>query len=269
MHNLTGVYWIKDEGPYLEEYIEFHLLQGFDHFIFYDNGSTDNTFEVLNPYIAKGLVELRKYPEEVTKRKNFWVMATCIKEQRGKSKWIHFHAIDERLYSPTGKQLPDLLENYESYAGVCVGWLLVTNNGHETKPDGLIIENYTKVIDDEQKHIKTIIQPDKTREIYPLNPHNFFYIGDNYAVDENFNKIDGPFNTANPYTLNIFKNYHYVTMSREEFECKMNKGVLDHNDSEHYRRPDADIRWSRVNNKPHLEREDLDLLQFVDEIKSK
>ena len=31
MYDLTGIYWIKDEAPYLPEYIEFHLMQGFDH----------------------------------------------------------------------------------------------------------------------------------------------------------------------------------------------------------------------------------------------
>jgi hypothetical protein len=42
MKNLTSIYWIKDEARYIPEFIEFHLLQGFDYFIFYDNKSTDN-----------------------------------------------------------------------------------------------------------------------------------------------------------------------------------------------------------------------------------
>ena len=47
MKNLTSIYWIKNEARYIPEYIEFHLLQGFDHFIFYDNESNDNLLEVI------------------------------------------------------------------------------------------------------------------------------------------------------------------------------------------------------------------------------
>lgn len=268
MKKLTGIYWIKDEGPYLQEYIEFHLLQGFDHFIFYDNKSTDSTKEVLEPYINKGLVELRYYPKEVTQRKNFWLMTHCIQEQRGKSEWIHFHAIDERLYSPTGKSLPKVLEDYKDYAGVCTNWVYVTYSGHESKPEGLIIENYTKVIDDPMKHVKTIIQPDKVLPITPPNPHNFIYPPGECSVDENFNTVNGAWN-HNEYTMNVFKNYHYVTMSREEFNTKCNKGLLDHAHSEHVRRPDSwsKKKWKDVNEKSHLERVDTELLKFVDDIK--
>ena len=41
----------KDEAPYLEEWIEFHLMLGVDHFYLYQNNSTDNYQEVLKPYI--------------------------------------------------------------------------------------------------------------------------------------------------------------------------------------------------------------------------
>ena len=59
MKNLTSIYWIKDEARYIPEFIEFHLLQGFDHFIFYDNKSIDNLTEIIFPYIESGLAEIR------------------------------------------------------------------------------------------------------------------------------------------------------------------------------------------------------------------
>ena len=107
MKNLTAIYWIKNETPYLPEWIEFHLLQGFDHFILYDNDSDDGLEEAMAPYLEEEIVEIRKYPEEVKKSgepKNFWLMSHCIDEQKGKSKWIHFHAIDEFTYCPDGRK---------------------------------------------------------------------------------------------------------------------------------------------------------------------
>ena len=53
---LAFVLIAKNEAPYIEEWINFHVKQGVTHFIIYDNESTDNFREVLEPYIKSGLV---------------------------------------------------------------------------------------------------------------------------------------------------------------------------------------------------------------------
>jgi hypothetical protein len=263
MYNLTGIYWIKDEARYIPEYIEFHLLQGFDHFIFYDNGSTDNLLEVISPYIEEGLVEIRNYPPEVTVRKNFWLMDTCIHEQRGKSKWVHYHALDERLFCPDGKNLVEFLKDYDQYGGVSVGWIFFNSNGHTKRPDGLIIENFTTAFNDGVCHIKTIIQPEKAISTVG-NPHNFFFKETN-AVDENFNVVVRPDNPDN-YSFDKIKLHHYVTMSEEEFNIKSNKGILDHS-IENTRRPDADVQWIACHDENNTYFTNTDLLKYVDIIR--
>ena len=42
---------IKNEAPYLLEWVLFHKLIGVDKFVLYDDYSTDNTKEVLKPLI--------------------------------------------------------------------------------------------------------------------------------------------------------------------------------------------------------------------------
>jgi hypothetical protein len=250
MKSLTGIYWIKNEARYLPEFIEFHLLQGFDHFIFYDNKSDDNLLEVISPYIEAGLVEIRYYPEDLNTSKNFWIMKHCTIEQRGKTKWLHYHASDERLFCPDGRNLVDLLKDYEDYGGLCVGWSFFNSNGHVKRPDGLIIDNFTNSFNDGGKHIKTIIQPDKALEAAG-NPHNFVYIEGQFSVDENFKRVDGPWNTMNDYTFNKVKLHHYVTMSKEEYDIKQGKGILDHN-QEDVRRGGADVMWDAYHAQPEL-----------------
>lgn len=246
MKNLTAIYWIKDESRYIPEYIEFHLLQGFDHFILYDNKSTDDLLNVVSPYIESGILEIRYYPEDLKGSKNFWLMDHCIVEQRGKTKWLHYHAIDERLYCPNGGRVVDLLPEYENYGGLCVGWEFFNSNGHITRPEGLIIDNFTQSAKDPNCHIKTIIQPDKAIKTIGT-PHNFYFQNTN-AVDENFNIVSGNFNPKN-YSMNKIKLNHYVTLSREEFDIKMNKGILDHA-QENQRRRDSEISW---NHHEHLQ----------------
>lgn len=47
---------MKNEKPYLKEWLEYHLLQGVEHFYLCDNGSTDGTDAYLEPYVAKGVI---------------------------------------------------------------------------------------------------------------------------------------------------------------------------------------------------------------------
>lgn len=242
MKNLTSIYWIKNEARYIPEYIEFHLLQGFDHFIFYDNESNDNLLEVISPYIEQNLVEIRYYPELGNQSKNFWIMNHCCNEQKTKTKWLHFHALDERLYCPDGSKVTDFLEDYEQYGGVAVAWTYFNSNGHQKRPEGLIIDNFTEYYDDPWKHIKTIIQPSKTQG-HNGNPHCFRYSSGHLAVDENFNPTPGPF-SKNDYTYNKIKLNHYLTLSYEEHQEKVNKGLLDHGSStENVRRKGAEDAW--------------------------
>ncbi len=48
----------KNEAPWIREWIEYHRLLGVEHFYLFENESTDNTVEVLRPYIDQGLVEV-------------------------------------------------------------------------------------------------------------------------------------------------------------------------------------------------------------------
>jgi hypothetical protein len=53
---------LKNKRRYVREWIEFHLMMGVSHFIFYDHGSNDRVEEVLEPYIQKGIVTFFSWP---------------------------------------------------------------------------------------------------------------------------------------------------------------------------------------------------------------
>lgn len=249
MFNLTGVYWVKDEARYIPEYVEFHLLQGFDHFIFYDNGSTDNLLNIVKPYIDLNIIEIRKYPPGLDRAKNMWLSEQCCATEKGRSKWIHFHSIDERIFCPTGKSIPNFLKDYESYGGVAVAWEEFNSNDHKNRPEGLIIENYTQTCKDLHHHIKTIIQPEFALG-FAGNPHISVYTNGKYAVTENFTRVETA-HAPYDYSYKLIKNHHYRTLSKEEFDIKMNKGALDHGPSqENIRREQANDEWSYAHGGP-------------------
>ena len=53
---------LKNDAPYLQEWIEYHKLIGVQKFYLYDNYSEDNTYDVLKPYIDAGEVCYTKWP---------------------------------------------------------------------------------------------------------------------------------------------------------------------------------------------------------------
>src|SRR5271169_6005131 len=57
-YELALVAIFQDEASYLKEWIEFHRLVGVEHFYLFNNLSSDNYREVLDPYIRQGIVEL-------------------------------------------------------------------------------------------------------------------------------------------------------------------------------------------------------------------
>jgi glycosyltransferase involved in cell wall biosynthesis len=71
-----------------------------DRYVFYDDGSTDRTLEILNKHPK---VEVRSLPRLAT---DSYVLAakgvhnSCWKESRGVADWVIFTAVDEFLYHP-------------------------------------------------------------------------------------------------------------------------------------------------------------------------
>ena len=48
----------RDDAHNLKEFIEWHLSQGFEYFVFGDDRSVDNPRQILQPYMEAGVVSL-------------------------------------------------------------------------------------------------------------------------------------------------------------------------------------------------------------------
>jgi Glycosyltransferase family 92 len=211
----------RDEGPYLREWIEFHKLVGVTRFFLYDNGSTDESRDVLAPYVAAGDVELEDWPG--VGQQNV-VYRDCVSRRRDESRWIAFIDLDEFVFSPTGRPLPELLVDFEAFPGVGVNWVNFGTSGHVTKPRGLVIENYLYARDNPRprRTIKTIADPRRVARCH--SPHFFYYV-EGSAVNERKQPIRGAL-TDEPSTQLLRVN-HYVTKSEEERRAKVAKGKAD------------------------------------------
>ena len=90
---------IRDEVPYLQEWIVFHLLRGADHFVIYDNDSCDDPGGVLAPWIARGIVELIPWPSFLAgANAQHMCYGHACRYMSGKTRWLSFLDLDEFLF---------------------------------------------------------------------------------------------------------------------------------------------------------------------------
>jgi len=59
---LTLSTMVKNQRRWIREWIEFNLMMGVEHFIIYDNGSNDDTIDVVQYYIDEGIVDWIPWP---------------------------------------------------------------------------------------------------------------------------------------------------------------------------------------------------------------
>ena len=230
---LAVVLIAKNEAPYIEEWINFHHKQGASHFIIYDNESTDNLRGVLKPYIDSGLVTYH-----LLKRRRRQTDAYCMAVHDYGRKFKYMAIIDadefifvrDEKYRDRGFNLydfvDDFMKSHENAGGIGINWCIFGSNGHITKPEGGVLENYTMRSKDNFEsnlHIKTICDPLKV--FFYGHCHFPTYRRGFRNLDENGNIVIGPFTSK--VSFSKIRINHYFGKSREEFIAKMNRGLAD------------------------------------------
>jgi hypothetical protein len=223
MRYLSIVAIAKNEGVNFKEWLDYHISIGVEHFYIYDNCSTDNTKDVLKPYIDSGVVTYRYWDFEAPCQLTSYNNALDLYKED--SRWIAFIDIDEFL-KPISKSLPEVLKNYEEFGGLGVNWLIYGSSGHDRRPDGGILENYKQHSNYDfsaNLHIKSIVNPRAVKEF--INPHFCTFNDGHFCVNENKEIISGPWTKA--YSGNVIRINHYYCKSKEDFELKQSRGRAD------------------------------------------
>lgn len=130
----------KNEGPYLKEFVEYHLLIGFEHFYLYNNNSDDNYKEVLQPYVDRGVVTLVEWPIIPGQGPMYehWY-----KTYRHESSWISFLDLDEFICPMKVTSISEWIKPFEKYPVVMMYWKMFGTNGYyEHDNTKLVTEQY-------------------------------------------------------------------------------------------------------------------------------
>lgn len=199
----------QNEARFMKEWIEFYRLIGVQHFYLYNNRSTDNYLEVLSPYIEKGEVELFdwNYSNEYLYAQDK-AYDDALKRSTGIVKWLAIIDLDEFLFPVQDKSLANFLKDYEEFGGVCANWVMFgTSDVNQVPQNELMIKYLIKCDSKGNKHIKSIIRPDRVDKI--LYAHIAQYKPGFFQVNADKIRFNGPFS---PYiAIDKIRINHYWT----------------------------------------------------------
>lgn len=231
-YNLSIVAILKNEGPYLKEWIDYHLLAGVDHFFLYDNDSTDNQKEVVRPYVEAGLVDYAPLPG---KKMQMVAYNDAINRFKFFTRYMAFIDSDEFIMPRDNNDITDVIDSVIygdiGKAGLVINWQCFGSSGHmKADLSKGVLERFTKRAPYNwgyenigNIHVKTVANP---RYINFMEyPHHATFFLDRYPVNEDGKIVLGPFNS--PVTIKKIVINHYIIKSKEEFEVKLKRGKAD------------------------------------------
>ena len=233
LYDLAVMAVFKDEGKYLKEWLDYHLLAGVDHFYLYNNDSSDDYQEVLAPYFEKNLVTLTDFPGRLTM---YPAYDDAIENYRFECRYMAFIDLDEFIYPKTNRNVVEVIDEILSRdpkaAALGINWQIFGSNGQETADYSRgVLERFTRrapadwvvILSEEEMignfTIKSIVNPRRVDCWW--SPHYANYFHEFYSVNSAGDKtlrIAGYPIVADKIVIN-----HYINKSREEFGNKIKR----------------------------------------------
>lgn len=240
LYDLAVVTIMKNEAPYVKEWLDYHLLAGVDHFYIYDNESSDNLKEVLQPYIDAGIVTYTFYPGKCRQLESY---IDAVKRFRFFCRYMAWIDADEFIFPKSKPTITETVDEILSDAPQPVSGLAVNLNaygsgGYEKADLSCgVLERFTRraendwtppLTDDSSQHggnahVSTIANPRRVK-FFPT-PHAPIYFSVAFAVNEN-RKLVQDFSNYPVSTEKIVMN-HYSVKSKEEYIQKISRGNAD------------------------------------------
>ena len=217
-HYLSVAAIMKNEKPYLKEWIEYHILQGVEHFYLCDNDSTDGSKEYLKPYIDKKIITYIPTPGINQQLKCYEKIINTYKDD---TYWLAIIDLDEYMVPIQKRNMKAFLKDFEDVSEVSLHWMNYGDNNLFARNFSLITETFTSHAKNLNHTVKSIVKPQKV-----VNFNNF---GANHYV-----KVEGL--SVNEYhkPVKFMLNYnisgdkarinHYIIKSFEEFIHKKKRG---------------------------------------------
>lgn len=216
----------RNEAPYLLEWVAYHRVVGVDHFLIFNNESTDGTGHLLEALAEAAPVEHRYWS---SRRKRPSPQIAAYREGhallRERARWIAFIDLDEFLVPLDLPDIPSLLANYRDAAALVAPWRIFGSAGQAEATDELVMRRFPfRAPDDHPVNgaVKTIVRSDLVTQVDIHVPA----VSAGSILDENRTLV-GSQGTPEHHLVRPVRRLqlnHYFTKSRAEWTIKRKRG---------------------------------------------
>jgi hypothetical protein len=224
--NLCLIAIFKNETQIIKEWVNHYLNQGVQQFFLIDNGSTDNYFSIIEPYIINKIIYLVKdsKPHSQAELYNKYFLNLCKKYT-----WAIICDLDEFIYSKNGfKNINQYLchmNKYKHISQIFIPWKMFGSNGYNTldklQPES-VIKTFTKRYDYNKNNIVNGITIKEKMNIFTYTKcivKTKYVLKFDIHSHTMFPKFNNYYNFITPVHINnIHKNKSF---------CKINEHILN------------------------------------------
>lgn len=225
---------VKNEAPYLEEWLLFHRVMGVERFFIGVHPSTDGTKEILKQQQALNFdtpIDAFDVPPHVLQCEFYNLLLSQLTADH-----IDFAAFidaDEFLFSPKYFEPNGLIKTLEEIVnengfaprGIVVNWMMYGTSGQTSYENRPVTERFQMRAMNPNPHVKSIVCPECVIKF--RDPHHALYEDNLSPVNERGEIVDRLSPTHPNGTCDILRINHYFTKSVEEFRIKHAKGRAD------------------------------------------
>lgn len=142
---ITAVTCVKNEGPFLLEWIAYNRLIGVTDFLFYSNDCTDGTAELLDALAARGLLTHLPNPAQGRNYQMEALKDAAHQPLVQEADWVWIADVDEFLNIHTGDHsIPALITACGNPGAISVSFQFFANDGIEAFVDEPVIAQFSR-----------------------------------------------------------------------------------------------------------------------------
>jgi SAM-dependent methyltransferase len=206
---------VRNEAPYLLQWIAHYRVLGFEQITIYDNQSNDGTPRILAPLAQAGLISAVYWRDREDRQRRAYDNA--LRRLRPHVEWCLFADLDEFLVLDPGLTLNDLLPSDPRISAVGIPWRIFGSGGQRNRGSELVIERFTKAAPTFHRLVKSLV---RLRDAHKLGIHV------PQKINGRVTDLQGlPLDLNTPRTApSIARINHYFNRSWEEFVYKRLRG---------------------------------------------